>query len=411
MNRDEKESVVEAIGLEKFFKDFWGRPKTKALNGVSFSVKRGEVFGLLGPNGSGKSTTIKILLGLLYPTKGRVAILENSPRHVKSKSLIGYLPEETYLYKHLSAEETLDFFASLFKYPKAERKRRIDQLLEMVGLEHARKRPIGEFSKGMARRIGIAQALINDPDLIILDEPTSGLDPIGCKEVKDLISTLAKRGKTIILCSHLLSDVEDVCDYAMVLYGGKIRAEGPLDRLLMVEERTRITTPQLDRHTMDKVLHLLNESCGADNVVLDHPTLGLEEFFLNVVKKAQQDHVASAGAHKGGHVAGYLNGDHVQKDLKLVEEITEYNHESDEDLELAATMEIETVAAAEVEKMFSELPTNKAEKILTDLVKKESQQEPSLKHEAVTTKSAEKLRIPKPDIDIERINNKLKHLT
>src|SRR5581483_10385841 len=206
----DREAVVSVRGLTKIFKDFWNRPKARAVDNVDFDVRKGEVFGLLGPNGSGKSTTVKLLLGLLNPTKGQIQVFGHSPKHVATKARIGYLPEESYLYRYLNSRETLDFFGNLFRLSKAERTDRAEQLLEMVGLSQAHLRAVGEFSKGMQRRIGLAQALINDPDLVILDEPTSGLDPIGCREVQDLILALARRGKTVILSSHLLSDVEDV---------------------------------------------------------------------------------------------------------------------------------------------------------------------------------------------------------
>ena len=163
------ETVISAQSLTKVFKDFWGRPKARAVDGIDFDVKRGEVFGLLGPNGSGKSTTVKMLLGLLYPSGGRISVFGHSPRHVQTKSRIGYLPEESYLYRYLNSEETVDFFGSLFHIDSKERRVRAEQLIEMVGLENARRRHVGEFSKGMQRRIGLAQALINDPDLIVLD--------------------------------------------------------------------------------------------------------------------------------------------------------------------------------------------------------------------------------------------------
>src|SRR6266446_7908791 len=206
-NPQSSEVIVAVRGLTKIFKDFWGRPKARAVDDVSFEVSRGEVFGLLGPNGSGKSTTVKLLLGLLYPTKGQIEVFGHSPRHVATKARIGYLPEESYLYRYLNSRETLDFFGNLFRLPKSDRDNRAEQLLEMVGLSQTRTRAVGEFSKGMQRRIGLAQALINDPDLVILDEPTSGLDPIGCREIKDLIKALSRRGKTVILSSHLLADV------------------------------------------------------------------------------------------------------------------------------------------------------------------------------------------------------------
>jgi len=235
------EEVVVVRGLTKIFKDFWGRPKARAVDNVDFAVRRGEVFGLLGPNGSGKSTTVKMLLGLLYPSRGHIEVFGHSPRHVATKSRIGYLPEESYLYRYLDSNETLDFFGSLFDLPNKERRRRAEQLLEMVGLNQVRRRMVGEFSKGMQRRIGLAQALINDPDLVILDEPTSGLDPIGCREVKDLILALARRGKTVILSSHLLADVEDVCDRVVIYYGGRVQAMGTLRELLAEADSIRIT--------------------------------------------------------------------------------------------------------------------------------------------------------------------------
>ena len=308
---DEKETVVSVQGLVKVFKDFWGRPKAHAVNNVSFQVKKGEVFGLLGPNGSGKSTTVKLLLGLLNPTRGHIEVFGRSTRHVATKRRIGYLPEESYLYRYLNSGETLDFFGSLFNLPPDERKQRTEQLLEMVGLDKVRRRTVGEFSKGMQRRIGLAQALINDPDLIILDEPTSGLDPIGCREVKDLIVELARRGKTVILSSHLLADVEDVCDRVVIYYGGKIQAIGSLSELLVTPDRLRITTPELDRSTLENVLQIIRKDLtqrgrNASSVVVDAPTQNLESYFLSVVEKARSSEEETSGATSGGSVAEYL---------------------------------------------------------------------------------------------------------
>ena len=298
------EVVVRATGLTKVFKDFWGRPKARAVDNVDFEIRRGEVFGLLGPNGSGKSTTIKLLLGLLYPTKGHITVFGQSPRDVATKARIGYLPEESYLYRFLNPAETLDFFGSLFQIDSAERRRRAEQLIEMVGLNQARSRTIGEFSKGMQRRIGIAQALINDPDLVILDEPTAGLDPLGCREVKDLIRALAQRGKTVILSSHLLSDVEDVCDRAVIYYGGRIQAQGPLHQLLAKPDSVRITAPVLSRETTEKVLNLIRAEVG-DTVRLENPTQNLESYFLGVVEAARRQ-AETSGATSGNRVAEYL---------------------------------------------------------------------------------------------------------
>jgi ABC-2 type transport system ATP-binding protein len=300
------EVVVSVRGLTKVFKDFWNRPKARAVDGVDFEVRKGEIFGLLGPNGSGKSTTIKLLLGLLNPTKGHIEVFGHSPRHVQTKSRIGYLPEESYLYRYLNSRETLDFFGNLFHLDKKDRDNRAEQLLDMVGLGKTQTRAVGEFSKGMQRRIGLAQALINDPDLVILDEPTAGLDPIGCREVKDLIIALAKRGKTVILSSHLLSDVEDVCDRVVIYYGGKIQANGTLKELLATPDTLRITTPVLPRETLEKVLATIRHDITTGEVRVDNPTQNLESYFLDVVAKAKLAAKETSGAQSGARVAEYL---------------------------------------------------------------------------------------------------------
>jgi ABC-2 type transport system ATP-binding protein len=321
------QTIVAVRGLTKIFKDFWGRPKAKAVDNVDFEVRRGEVFGLLGPNGSGKSTTVKMLLGLLYPTKGHIEVFGHSPRHVASKAHIGYLPEESYLYRFLDSHETLDFFGNLFDLPPAKRKERNEQLLEMVGLSQVRTRVVGEFSKGMQRRIGLAQALINDPDLVILDEPTAGLDPIGCREVKDLILALARRGKTVILSSHLLADVEDVCDRVVIYYGGRIHAQGPLRQLLAKPDAVRITMPPLSREHMQSVLDLIRRDVSADKVQIDNPTQNLESYFLDVVRKAKESLAETSGATSGSRVAAYLRGDAESAPAgdKLLERLTVSN--------------------------------------------------------------------------------------
>jgi ABC-2 type transport system ATP-binding protein len=252
------------------------------------------------------------LLGLLYPTKGHIEVFGRSPRHVATKSRIGYLPEESYLYRYLNSQETLDFFGNLFDLPAKERQQRAEQLIEMVGLTQTRTRSVGEFSKGMQRRIGLAQALINDPDLVILDEPTAGLDPIGCREVKDLILALARRGKTVILSSHLLSDVEDVCDRVVIYYGGRIQAFGPLKQLLAKPDSIRLTMPPLSRETMEKVLQTIRRDVAEDKVKIDTPTQNLESYFLDVVQKARQSAAETSGATSGNRVAAYLRGDGEQ---------------------------------------------------------------------------------------------------
>lgn len=302
------QTIVAVRGLTKIFKDFWGRPKARAVDNVDFEVRRGEVFGLLGPNGSGKSTTVKMLLGLLYPTRGHIEVFGHSPRHVQTKAKIGYLPEESYLYRFLDSHETLNFFGNLFDIPPAQRDKRTEELLEMVGLSQVRTRVVGEFSKGMQRRIGLAQALINDPDLVILDEPTAGMDPIGCREVKDLILALARRGKTVILSSHLLSDVEDVCDRVVIYYGGKIHAMGTLKELLAKPDAVRITTPPLSRETMQQVLTTIRHDVAVDKISIDNPTQNLESYFLDVVRKAKDSAAETSGATSGSRVAPYLRG-------------------------------------------------------------------------------------------------------
>ena len=303
-----QDDIVVVRSLEKIFCDFWGRPKAKAINEVNFEVRRGEVFGLLGPNGSGKSTTIKILLGLLNPTRGAVRIFGRSPRDVKTKERIGYLPEESYLYRFLDSEETLDFFGGLFALDNEEKKRRSEQLLEMVGLNGVQMRTVGEFSKGMQRRIGLAQALINDPDLVILDEPTAGLDPIGCREIKDLILNLKARGKTVILSSHLLSDVEDVCDRAVIYYGGKVQQYGTLEELLTERDSIQFTMPVLSESAQKEVMDVMQRHVGKDNIRVDNPSQNLESLFLNVVEQARASDETS-GATSGSEVAEFLKAD------------------------------------------------------------------------------------------------------
>lgn len=238
MKDEPQELIIEARDLTKVFRDFWGRPRVKAVNGISLEVRRGEIFGLLGPNGSGKSTTIKMILGLLHPTSGHLSVLGQSPRDVAVKARMGFMPEESYLYKYLTAGEILNFYANLYGLSGQRKTDRVDALIEQVGLAAARNRQIGEFSKGMARRVGLAQALLNDPDLILLDEPTSGLDPIACRDVKDLLLALAREGKSILICSHHLSDMQDICNRVAILREGEVCAAGTVHELLATPGRT-----------------------------------------------------------------------------------------------------------------------------------------------------------------------------
>ena len=306
MEHGDRGVVVRVEGLEKTFKDFWGRSRVRAVSGISFTVRRGGVFGLLGPNGSGKSTTLKILLGLLHPSAGSVMVLGASPREVAVKSRIGYLPEESPLYPYLSAWETLDFFGRLFAVASEERRERIGQLLAMVGLSHARDRAVGEFSKGMLRRMGLAQALINNPELVLLDEPTAGLDPVGCRQVKDLILGLAQHGKTVILCSHLLADVEAVCDHIAILHNGRICTSGAMRDLLAEPGSVRITVPALDPGRAADIVAWIRQSTGQD-VTWEHPMKALERLFLDVVAQGGTGATPTGVAESAG-IADFLVG-------------------------------------------------------------------------------------------------------
>ena len=302
-------NVIETRGLRKTFKDFWRRPVVEAVKGLDLSVRQGEVFGLLGPNGSGKSTTIKMLLGLLHPTAGEIRVLGAAPSDTRVKARIGYLPEVSHLHPFLTPRETLMYYASLFGMAHGVAKRRTAELLTMVDLTHAADRAVGRFSKGMARRVGLAQALVNAPELLILDEPTSGLDPIGCREVKDLVRLLSKTGVTVLMTSHLLADVEDVCDRVAILDQGVLRAEGRISDLLRKPDAVRFMIAGLSDEAAAALRCELEARAGC-RVQQDFPAMSLEAFFLQVV--AQDGRLRTfeiapfleaaqvAGAGKGG---------------------------------------------------------------------------------------------------------------
>jgi ABC-2 type transport system ATP-binding protein len=303
--------VVACQNLTKVFKDFWMRDRARAVDTLTFEIFPREVFGLLGPNGSGKSTTIKIILGLLRQTSGRVAIFSKPPSDVAIKKRIGYLPEESYLYPFLNARETLDYYGKLFELDHRTRMRRVDELLDMVGLTSAQFRPVREYSKGMQRRIGIAQALINDPEFLILDEPTTGLDPIGTRQIKDLIIELGRRGKTVLLSSHLLADVEDCVHRMVILYGGKKRAEGSCEDLLETTSKTAIETDTLDDSTIAEIDRLVRSRSHGSKAVLrvSRPRQTLEALFLEIVEQARAERLETSGAQHGGQTAAFLRGD------------------------------------------------------------------------------------------------------
>jgi ABC-2 type transport system ATP-binding protein len=278
--------VIETHNLTKVYRDFWGRQKVRALKALDLEVRRGEIFGLLGPNGSGKTTTIKLLLGLLFPTSGRALVFGKDASDVGKNERIGYLPEESYLYKFLNAEETLDFYGRLFNIPAKERRERVNRLISEVKLDWARRRQLKEYSKGMTRRIGLAQALINDPELILLDEPTTGLDPMGSREMKDTILRLRDEGKTVLLCSHLLPDIQDVCDRIAILHSGELKELGRIDTLLTVQDETQFRAKGLSKAAEEEIRKVI-EKHGGELVGMDHPTTTLEELFLSIVRESE----------------------------------------------------------------------------------------------------------------------------
>jgi ABC-2 type transport system ATP-binding protein len=278
------DSAVHTEHLTKIYRDFWGRDKVRALDDLNLTIHRGEVFGLLGPNGSGKSTTIKLLLGLIFATRGTAHVLGQPAGSTTINEKIGFLPEESYLYRFLNGEETLKFYGRLFKIPSKDLKRRVPELLDVVGLDQkSRKRKLREYSKGMARRIGLAQALINNPDLILLDEPTTGLDPIGTREMKDLILSLKEQGKTVLLCSHLLADVQDVCDRITILFRGKMQTLGHVRDLLQVRDITQVQARGLTPEQLTELQEFLKRT-GAQDATVTHPTTTLEDLFVRVVR-------------------------------------------------------------------------------------------------------------------------------
>ncbi|MDK1032218.1 MAG: ABC transporter ATP-binding protein [Planctomycetia bacterium] len=279
----QNDAAVVTHNLTKIYTDFWLRPKVHALTNLNLTIERGEIFGLLGPNGSGKTTTIKLLLGLIFPTSGKAQVLGSKPGSAAANEQIGYLPEESYLHRFLNAEETLDFYGRLFRLPRSVRRARSAELLELVGLAgKARRRPLREYSKGMSRRIGLAQALINNPQLILLDEPTVGLDPIGTREIKDLIKRLRDEGRTILLSSHLLADVQDICDRIGILAHGQLLELGRVKDLLSVEDIFRIEARGISDEVMEKLKKVITSNNG-EVIKVDHPNTSLEDLFLRVV--------------------------------------------------------------------------------------------------------------------------------
>ncbi|MCD6174787.1 MAG: ABC transporter ATP-binding protein, partial [Planctomycetes bacterium] len=265
----------------------------------------------------------------------------------KVSARIGYLPEESYLYRYLTARETLDFYGRIFGLPSVVRKARIETLLEMVGLSGMGNRQIGTFSKGMARRIGLAQALINDPDLLILDEPTSGMDPMGTRQMKDLFVELVRRGKTILLCSHLLADVEDVCDRIGILYGGRMQLEGTVRELLQRKDEMQMRTGKLSDRAVEQIERIVSKEGGELNI--ESPMEKLESFFIKIVAKARQEKQQTSGAELGTGISGFLAEKAVVRPENILDELVSVKMQKEVVSTPAAAVETTTsVSTSEV---------------------------------------------------------------
>lgn len=277
--------AVEIRNLVKEFKTSFRRGPLRAVDDVSLKIMPGEVYGLIGPNGSGKSTTMKALLGLVAPTAGQCAIFGKDSMKVDSRNDVGFLPENPYFYKHLTGEETLRFYGKLCGLSGKSMNERIDDLLEMVDLVGARDRRIGGYSKGMLQRIGLAQAMIQEPRLVILDEPTAGVDPVGSREIRDLIMKLRERGITVFLCSHLLEQVQEVCDRVGIIFQGKMIREGKLEDLIAIEDQTEVVIKNADADLVEKITANVEASSHAQLVRTGKPRTTLERLFLREIRK------------------------------------------------------------------------------------------------------------------------------
>lgn len=272
--------AVEIKNLVKDFKTTFRKQMLRAVDGVSIKIMPGEVYGLIGPNGSGKSTTMKALLGLVAPTAGSCSIFGKDSLKVDSRNDVGFLPENPYFYKHLSGQETLKFYGKLCGLKGKNLEDRIRELLALVDLESARDRRLGGYSKGMLQRIGLAQALVQEPRLVILDEPTAGVDPIGSRQIRDLILKLRERGITVFLCSHLLEQVQEVCDHVGIIFKGKMVKEGRLDDLIAIEDQTEIVLKDASPELISQITELVRASSGASLVRTGKPRTTLERLFL-----------------------------------------------------------------------------------------------------------------------------------
>ena len=274
---------VPAVEVKNLVKDFKGAFRVKnvrAVKDVSLQIAPGEVYGLIGPNGSGKSTTMKAVLGLVAPTSGATAIFGRNSLKVDSRNEVGFLPENPYFYKHLTAAETVRFYGKLCGMRGRKLKERIGELLELVGLQDARDRRLRGFSKGMLQRIGLAQAMVQDPRLLVLDEPTAGVDPTGSRQIRDLILELKNRGITVFLCSHLLEQVQQVCDRVGIIHQGVLVNEGRLDELISVENRTEIILENASENLLGQIRSLVDVTYQAEVVSEGNARTTLEDLFL-----------------------------------------------------------------------------------------------------------------------------------
>ena len=273
------EAAVVVSGLTKVFPVPFHREKVVAVRDLDLQVAAGEVYGLLGPNGSGKSTTLKIILGLVSPTRGRTEIFGRDSSRVDSREAVGFLPENPYFYKYLSGEETLAFFGKLGGLSGARLRDRIDELLELVGLTNARKRRLGTYSKGMLQRIGLAQALIHEPKLVVLDEPTAGVDPAGSRDIRNLIVDLKTRGITVLLSPHLLAQVQEICDRIGILANGVLVREGRLEELIAIQNQTELILENAPEPLLNEIERLAARS-NAKVIARQRSTTTLERLFL-----------------------------------------------------------------------------------------------------------------------------------
>ncbi|HTV47566.1 MAG TPA: ABC transporter ATP-binding protein [Phycisphaerae bacterium] len=281
--------AIQTRQLTKVYPGFFRSQHVQALTQLSLNVQRGRIFGLLGPNGSGKTTTIKLLLGLINPTAGDALVMGQPAGDQETRRRIGYLPEESYLYRFLNAPQTLDFYARLFNMNRPQRRRAVDYYLDFVGLDPAvRRRRIGTYSKGQARRVALATALLNNPDLIIMDEPTSGLDPVGMLEIKKMISRLGEAGKTVLLSTHQLSDVEDVCDRVIILYRGRAQVEGALSDLLEQKDVFQFEARSVTEKLQEQIVELAKNN-GAVDIHTGRPRVRLEDLFRQMIESKRQN--------------------------------------------------------------------------------------------------------------------------